>query len=340
MQNIISDLRLCIERFVYDSNDYTLGRFYNALIYKNDTYVNEEFESYPNLKNGNYEFYRMLIILIMTSDYYEYAKYNNDSDEYIKFLDNPYINYDDIITCFIKDEKYALEVMTEYSDYGKAMECLLTTACIDHILKNKKLKKQLFRINPFIFLEYLERYQITDFEDEDIIEFYLNDIYAKIEKEVDDLDLDEDEEFIALSEEGFTINLTAYKNKKIAEDFVPAIVDKFSEIYSDDMYKVNESIQFMIYRILSSAIKDFDNLSELKNIYNLINDLSEPSDIVVGFVYDLDFADTILEYYRKSILYKFPPQEANFLFAPQVKTLKLLKKFNPYTESDDEYEDY
>ena len=338
MENIIDDLRECIEQFLQFDDDETLAIFRDAILNNDNQELNETFDSFPNLVNGNYKFYRILIILIMTSDYYEYCKYDKVCNKYIKFLDRPDLKFQDIISSFVKNKNFAFELMKSNFYYARKMDTLLTTACVENILSYKRLLKQMLKINFYSILDYAKKYNFDDFEDEDVIKFFLHDIYAQIEKQMDNYDLDADENFNSLAQERFTINLTAYLNNKIDELFVSAFSSKLKEIYNNDIERVSDAIQFTIYYILSEAAKDSNNLKECKKIYLLIKELYEPSDIVIGFLYDSGFASTILEYYRKSILYKFSDTNPQYLLLPQVKTLRLLKRINPFDNEGNQYD--
>lgn len=355
MEDIISFLRNCIVSFVFNDNEFSIDKLYVALLDKDNKALNIELNNPDNIciNNDNVEmkdqltelllnndyniFYRILIILMITSDYYEYMKFSEEENECIDFLDNSDITFKDIIKKFITDSEFAFEILTVSSEYSKDMESILTTACIDNILGNKHLTEQIIRINPYILLEYKnKKNMMKDFDKEDIISFYFSKAYREIVDDktseiIEELKLyscidDELPIFVELDDDDFC---------DVDNEFSQSIDNNFSNLGEKDRGKAYSALQFMIYNILYEGVRDFNNLSEINSIYELVVNL-EPKDIVNKFFHNEDYRNIILEYYRNSILFTCIDIDFSFVFPSQKRVLDLLEKFNPYGEEFDD----
>lgn len=334
MQDILSDLRKCVDVFLYDNDEFVLNYFYNMLKNDKNDQLNNEFNSHHNLVNGNYNFYCMLIIFILTSDYYEYCKYKQYKNNYIKWLDNKDITFNKVINRFIVDKKYAIELLFRYFDYQKSLNDILTTSCINNILENDNLKKQIMKINPYIWLEYSRKKDFADFEEEDIIKYYFCEVYEECENKVC-ADIS-DEELIALTNEMEDFTLSDYQDMKLAEIFRVSIITKLADFYNNDENKVRQALQFIIYDIFRSVIRDSKIISQINEISAIvINYKDNPSELVNMFIFDLDFSVKLISWYNYYTLCKIPDNVPRTLFIDQVKTLNLLKKYNPFHKGDD-----
>lgn len=319
--NLTGILRDTIDK-LYDvlpsSNDYNkmIDSIYKELINPEGIYLNKLIKDNPELSSECVQFYRMVIILTMISDFYEYYSYPQYLENKTKIgkeifnIINSNCDMKGGLELFYKNIKYAKEIIKTYTLYDINDK----NKHIDNLIKNNHLGT-VIRINPYILGEYAN-YVKSNIKEDKIIEL------------LEQCLIDDDKEkynFIARVDNELFEELN--NNIKVKNIFI----EKLNDLYNNDINNVNNAIRYIIYHVLNGLIVlttnnliNKDTMTKILNITDLY--YNKPEEITDEFYNNNEFSDAILDVFA-DIHYTY---KGLIDFSHDDKVEQYIKRYNPF----------
>ena len=320
--NLTGILRDTIDK-LYDvlpsSNDYNkmIDSIYKELINPEGIYLNKLIKDNPELSSECVQFYRIVIILTMISDFYEYYSYPQYLENKTKIgkeifnILNSNCDMKGGLELFYKNIKCAKEIIKTYILYNNKEK----NKYVNNLIETQKIYT-VIRINPYILGEYAN-YIKSDIKEEDKIIELLNNCLK---------DDDKDKYNSIICDDNIT-SKRINSNIKLKQVFI----EKLNDLYNSDTNKANNAIRYIIYHVLSGLIVlansnriDIDTMKSILNITDLY--YNKPEEIVNEFYNNNEFSDAILDVFA-DIHYTY---KGLIDFSHDDKVEQYIKRYNPF----------
>ena len=322
MINLTGILRDTIDK-LYDvlpsSNDYNkmIDSIYKELINPEGIYLNKLIKNNDELSSEYVQFYRIVIILTMISDFYEYYSYPQSLENKTKIgkeifnILNSNCDMKGGLELFYNNIKYAKEIIKTYTLYDNEEK----NKYINNLIKTQTIYT-VIRINPYILGEYFNYIDIDSKKEDKIIEL------------LEQCLIDDDKE---------KYNSIIYGDNNLAgelnsNNIVKKIfIQKLNDLYNNDINNVNNAIQYIIYHVLNGltvlATNNLINKDTMTKILN-ITDLyyNKPEEITDEFYNNNEFSDAILDVFA-DIHYTY---KGLIDLSHDDKVEQYIKRYNPF----------